>query len=109
MTPPSWYDEAACKGMGADLFHPKLAGRPSNRVAALVAQAKAVCEQCPAASQCLAEAFLLPWREDMATGAIRGGTTPYERRPEALAWRTNRLAKLRAASGRFYAKKQASA
>ena len=69
----TWYDQAACRGMGVDLFY---AARPSREVVDL-------CAGCPVQPQCL-EAVIA---EETANGipsyrevfGYRGGRTPLER------------------------------
>lgn len=77
---PAWYDQAACRGMGAALFHPPpLKGRPANNNLD-AAKAIAVCDRCPVRAECLDEAMSFGWYLDYASGAIRGGLTSHERR-----------------------------
>lgn len=95
---PEWHRQAACRGMGADLFHPVVeTGRPTRENVARIKEAKAVCARCPVAAECLAEVAKLAPRADLATGAIRGGLTPSERHPETIA---KKRAAVRAARAR---------
>ena len=65
-----WRDDAACRGMGVDIF---FIDRPGNTSG----PAKAVCARCSVRSDCLADAMSEPlslWQ------GIRGGLTARERR-----------------------------
>lgn len=65
---PGWYGDALCREYPAEWWFPtkgeKLAG-----------QARAVCERCAVADECLAAAL-----EDRNTAGVWGGTTPAIRR-----------------------------
>ena len=98
---PGWYDQAACRGMGPDLFHPPVvtgfvSATRRKLLDAETNKARRVCDRCPVATACLADAMQLPARTDLATGAIRGGLTAQERRPQEVAHRRRYLAELRA-------------
>jgi hypothetical protein len=62
-----WITGAACRGADIDLFFPER-GRPAT-------EAKAICSQCPVASECLAYAVTHRIKE-----GIWGGTTEIDRR-----------------------------
>ncbi len=68
---PAWYSEAACAGMGVDMFFPER-GEPTTA-------AKAVCAGCPVAVPCRDVA-----QQDRLHG-IWGGTSARGRRTTA-AW-----------------------
>lgn len=72
-TIPDWYDLATCAQIGGadDLFFP-LPGQ-----SAKAAEAKAICDTCPARQPCLDDALATPREHDWG---IRGGTTDTERR-----------------------------
>lgn len=67
---PSWHSDAACRGVGTELFFPARGGD--------VRAAKAICETCPVVAEC-AEAG-----QDETHG-VWGGTTANERRPARAA------------------------
>jgi hypothetical protein len=75
---PTWRERAACRGLDADTaesFFPlgnDWKARPNQ---AKVDAAKAICARCPVVAQCLTEAV-----EQGDAWAVRGGTTPDERR-----------------------------
>ena len=57
---PAWEARAACRGMGTDLFFPKLGDD--------VDPARAICARCEVGRECLdyimaAESGLVPWEE----------------------------------------------
>lgn len=64
------WTQAACRGMGPDLFYPPRGAPPTHTEAA-----KAVCHRCPIRLQCLQTAV-----EDVERWGIWGGTTEPERR-----------------------------
>lgn len=78
MTVQTWEDEAACRQIGADIFHP--AGRGAE-LATAEGTAKAICnDQCPVRQQCLALALEREGNADRySRGGIWGGLTPQER------------------------------
>jgi WhiB family redox-sensing transcriptional regulator len=74
----SWMDDAACKGMDADLFFPERGDIHTTNAA------KAVCRSCPARTQCLNHAL------DNHEGiGVWGGTSASERH---TMWRNRRRA-----------------
>lgn len=75
-----WAEHAACRGMGADIFHPAIARGVHARRSQAVRAAKAICATCPVTTECLADAMALPAHADRESGAIRGGLTALERR-----------------------------
>jgi WhiB family redox-sensing transcriptional regulator len=64
----SWLDDAACRGMDAELFFPGR-GEPS-------AAAKAVCRPCPVRFDCLSYALNNGEKHGIWGGAQRTGTSP---------------------------------
>lgn len=68
-----WRSDAACSGVGADLFFP--AGERDEEAAAQIHEAKGICACCPVRLHCLA--FALSTRQEDGTW---GGLTPSERR-----------------------------
>lgn len=73
-----WEDDAPCREIGPEIFHPK--GRGPDLTAA-VRTAKAVCRgQCPVREQCLALALELEGNADRySRDGIWGGLTGQER------------------------------
>jgi len=67
-----WRDDAACRGMDANLFFPPEKGADSVR---LTREAKAVCAGCPVRTQCLQFALSSPERH-----GVFGGLDDRERR-----------------------------
>lgn len=65
----AWRDTAACRGMSVDIFFPE---RGQN---GKVADAKKICERCPVAPECLAEALV-----DPMNSGIWGATSHMQRR-----------------------------
>lgn len=63
---PGWHSEAACRGVGADVFY---GGRGGD-----TGPAKALCASCPVCAECLAAGVA----GDEA--GVWGGTTAHERR-----------------------------
>jgi WhiB family redox-sensing transcriptional regulator len=85
---PRWWTEAACRGVGTELFFGP-AGQGTEQVPARrqrEAKAKQYCASCPVAVDCLADA--LKFGDD----GIRGGMSRYERyqtvrpRPPKRKW-----------------------
>lgn len=78
MTVQPWEDDAPCREIGTDVFHP--AGRGS-ALAAAEGTAKAICRnRCPVRQQCLALALEREGNADRySRGGIWGGLTPQER------------------------------
>lgn len=66
---PDWWDQAACAGMGVELFFPTDGTG--------LAAAQAICARCPVARTCLEEALTMPDTEDFG---VRGGMSERERR-----------------------------
>jgi len=64
----AWREEAACKGMDPDGFHPSIGGTT------IAANAKAVCRSCPVMDEC--RAYAIAAKERLG---IWGGTSPSER------------------------------
>jgi len=84
---PSFFAEAACRGMPADLFFPAVKGAPI--VGDPSAGAKEVCAACPVQAECLAYAV-----EHKEEHGVWGG----EMMP--LYWRNDRRRRLEANRGR---------
>lgn len=72
---PEWVEQAACYGIGTDIFFPD---RPDAKKA--IQKAKKVCDGCPVAQPCLAYAI------ETNSPGIWAGTGPRER--AAIADRT---------------------
>lgn len=70
---PAWYDDAACRGMDPNIFHPDTTDRVNLR--RRQNDAKAICRKCPVAASCLERALA----NDEDEG-IWGGTDATERR-----------------------------
>jgi WhiB family transcriptional regulator, redox-sensing transcriptional regulator len=68
---PGWFDRAACRGVGWDLFFPE-AGTGEH---ADYSAAQRLCERCTVAPRCLAYAI-----ETRAVEGVWGGLTPKERK-----------------------------
>ena len=68
----SWRQHAACRGVDPDIFYPPL---DEIEAAAVVEEARAVCERCPVRQPCLE--FALANRE---RDGVWGGATERERR-----------------------------
>ncbi|NXY96409.1 WhiB family transcriptional regulator [Streptomyces sp. BR123] len=82
MTPQPWEDDAACREIGVDFFHPTGRG-PEFKQA--VEAAKRVCCACPVRRHCLALALEIEGRADRySRDGIWGGLTG----PERAALRT---------------------
>ena len=97
---PAWWSQAACQGMGCDVFHPALVrGRVSTGLAAAIANAKAICQRCPVRIECLDDAMATPSRYDRASGSIRGGLTPGERRRPDRTGETGRVLRAQRKAG----------
>lgn len=73
--PRNWRDDAACAGTDPELFFAPGDNWASPAGRAQAAEARAVCEACPALAWCRAEAIAA---ED--DWSFRGGLTPEERR-----------------------------
>ena len=67
-----WRSDAACSGVGAELFFP--AGEREEEAAAQIHEAKGICARCPVRLHCLA--FALSTNQEDGTW---GGLTPSER------------------------------
>ena len=67
MERPPWWEEAACHGMGTNLFFPA-EGLPQPVLQAQVAEAEAVCDGCTVRDMCWAQA-----RATNSTGGVFGG------------------------------------
>lgn len=65
---PAWYAEAACRGRGADLFHPLQYNERAIRAAI------AICDECQVRSTCLDYAL-----DHNIRHGIWGGVTPNQR------------------------------
>lgn len=77
MNAPSWEDDAYCRDIGPELFHP--AGRGAE-LTADIETAKALCRKCQVADQCLTFALDREGDADRySRGGIWGGYTPQER------------------------------
>lgn len=72
---PEWHDQAACRGMGDELFFPPSEGGALG--VARVAEAKAVCAGCPVRVTCLADA--LTRESPSARYGVYGGLSAVER------------------------------
>lgn len=68
----AWRDEAACRDIDPDVFHPDATGAEGRRQ---VADARAICDACPVRLDCLA--YALAAREELG---VWGGTTDRQRR-----------------------------
>jgi WhiB family transcriptional regulator, redox-sensing transcriptional regulator len=66
---PRWHQDAACRGVGPDLFFPRRGERWNAAIA--------LCEECSVRSECLASALAL---EDHEAQGVWGGTTGRGRR-----------------------------
>lgn len=66
VTRPAWHRQAACRGMGPDVFFPA-PGRTAQ-------PARAICADCPVAQECSAEALA-----DHGLEGVWGGLTVGER------------------------------
>ncbi len=73
-----WRDHAACRDTNPDLFFPVGTTGPAIEQ---IAQAKAVCGECPSQSACLE--FALVTNQD---SGVWGGTSEEERRKLRKAW-----------------------
>ena len=71
LAPPGWHSEAACRGMGPGQFFPAHGQNGT--------KARAICEKCPVAASCFAQAI-----ETEAAG-IWAGTTERERKRQLAA------------------------
>ena len=65
-----WRLKAKCLGVPVEVFFPNNYTKPDN-----VAEAKALCKECPVRAECLESALLT--QEDLG---VLGGKTPQERR-----------------------------
>ena len=73
--PPSWREDAACRGFDASVFF------PDEGDAAGIAYAKTICESCPVMDDCLSYAV-----EMNQTEGVWGGATKQERRRLRRRW-----------------------
>ena len=82
MTAETWRDQAACRGMDPDLFH------PHRGEAEAVKRAKAVCAECSVREECLEWALqaAIEYGQGEVAGIV-GGTSARERRPIITARR----------------------
>jgi hypothetical protein len=71
---PVWFESAACRGMGPDMFFPDAPGANGTSRSAL-----RVCAECTVRSECAAEARSLPY--GWAIYGIWGGESARRRRP----------------------------
>jgi WhiB family transcriptional regulator, redox-sensing transcriptional regulator len=67
LMPPQWHEEAACKGLAADIFYPLDDDA--------VSVAKSVCGECSAQERCLEYALAVREKD-----GVWGGATERERR-----------------------------
>lgn len=74
MADPTWRDRAACLGVDPELFFPH---GYSDQYAPQIAEAKAVCGDCPVRAECLADA--LDGKPSFDTDGIRAGLDPDQR------------------------------
>lgn len=74
MEPPAWHEQAACKGMGTDLF---FSDRPEK-----ITAAKAICATCPVQSQCQEWAL-----DNIERNGVWGGASERQRRRMRRSWR----------------------
>lgn len=72
----SWREEAKCRGMDPNLFHPER-GTPYPEIVAV----KRICEECPVRSPCLDFAY-----QNDGIG-IWGGMSERERRINRIRWK----------------------
>lgn len=72
---PAWIDDAACAGIGTDLFYP--ASEVPDRAAGQVARAKEVCRGCPVIDAC--HAFVMATEPPTQRHGVWAGLTPEER------------------------------
>lgn len=70
---PEWHEQAACRGLGSEMFHPPTFTSHSGRRAS--AAALEVCGRCPVVEECLDVALSVSNDHH----GIWGGTTPQER------------------------------
>jgi len=70
---PNWWDDAKCRGVGAEAFFPAQHDSPK-----IVAKAKALCAVCPVVTECKETFVSLSWQE--RRHGVWFGTTPRERR-----------------------------
>ncbi len=80
MTTMDWRAAAACRGTDTELFFPVSEFGPG---AAQVAEAKALCAECPVREDCLTSAYTQEF-------GVWGGTTATERKKMRAAELTNR-------------------
>ena len=66
--PESWLDDAACRGVGTDVFYPE---KPT-RAGAQYRAAQRICRSCPVTAECLTAGMDDPH-------GVWGGLTPAER------------------------------
>jgi hypothetical protein len=69
---PTWYDEAACRGMGPDLFYMERGVTKHDHRAI-----RTVCSNCPVKTECLKAGIGDHF-------GVWGGVTPKDRRPGRL-------------------------
>lgn len=69
---PAWMTQAACRGADPNLFYPNGRGAEANHA---YRKARAVCDRCPVAADCLGYALA----HDIGFG-IWAGTSPLQRR-----------------------------
>ena len=74
---PDWYDDAACRGMGPDIFYPEAKGLGSCDAA------QAVCVTCPVSEECREHAYTEKERWGVWGGLTENGRRPQQRRREA--------------------------
>ncbi len=84
-----WQDEAACKGMDAEIFYPNTDGKDADEQATDALEAKLVCFACPVRTECLAAAMSSSPPE---AHGVWGGLTEAERRRIIRKQRTIRRA-----------------
>lgn len=70
-----WQDDAACKGMPAEVFYPDVQEERGVDTTEAFAEAKAICEACPVRETCQAESIA-----NREPDGVWGGLTPLERR-----------------------------
>lgn len=80
-----WTVDAACRGMGPELFYPDI--RDDDKTTkARIAKAKKICASCPVQAECLEYIMSKPSYND---DGIWGGTTTRERKHLRIARKYN--------------------
>lgn len=75
-----WQEDAACLGVGAHIFFPKVGkGDCKTKQVRLYAEAKSFCDQCNVRIQCLEDQLKVE-KETLVFDGMFGGMTPSERK-----------------------------